>query len=122
MSKGKVETSEKIGFDTRSQMKAMIISHLNRSISLNEFDDPDEDFWRECLTFMNIDGKLEAQGKSKGQKTHDDRVMDRAIALWIARESSLPYKKREVNEEYERVRKLQRRPGRNGSLVGWVVR
>lgn len=93
MSKGLPESTDKLGFDnTNRTIKTAVIDRLSEAIFNGEFLDEDEDFWGECLTFVNNDGKLEAQGKSKGEKCFDDRVMDRAIGNWI--DGQLPRPKR----------------------------
>jgi hypothetical protein len=86
MTKGYPERTDKIGWDTNSLTKPQIISNLSRAISTNEFTHPDKEFWHETLTFVNNDGKLEAQGKSRGERTYDDCVMSTAIALWVHNE------------------------------------
>lgn len=86
MTKGYPERTDKIGWDTNSLTKPQIISNLSRAISQKEFNCPDKVFWQETLTFVNNDGKLEAQGKSRGERTYDDVVMSTAITLWVHNE------------------------------------
>lgn len=90
MSKGYPEQTDRLGWDTNSQTKGHVISNLSKHISEETYEDNDPEFWNECLTFVNNDGKMEAQGKSQGQKCYDDRVMDTAIGLWIHKELPLP--------------------------------
>lgn len=122
--KGFPESTDKYGWETNKGNKPIIISGLNQAITDGVYDDPDEGFWRECLTFMNNDGKLEAQGKSRGQRICDDRVMDRAIGYYVCQDMDLPYKERSFDgqRDYEErlIRKHQARQGK--SLVGWVIR
>jgi len=85
MTKGyAVKKDETIGFQTTAQSKPIICAHLSKYISQDMFIDHDEKFWGECLTFVNDDGKLEAQGKPRGERCYDDRVMARAILLWVS--------------------------------------
>lgn len=96
MTKGFPQMTDRIGWFTNHMTKPVIIGNLSKLITNNTFLDLDEGFWRETLTFVNNDGTLEAQGKSKGQKCYDDRVMDRAILLHINNELPLPSRKRQM--------------------------
>ena len=89
-SKGYPTRTDKLGWETTGGTKGQIIGNLSKAISLDLYEDPDEGFWSETLTFVNDDGKLEAQGKSRGQKCFDDRVMSRAILLWVNGQIPLP--------------------------------
>lgn len=120
MTKGEPRTTDKLGWDTTSHSKPIIVSNLSRMISENSFIDPDEFFWKETLTFVNDDGSLEAQGKSRGDKCYDDRVMDRAILLWIHGQLPAPRPKR-VKEKLEGWRKAEWGRKNEGKLVGWVI-
>ena len=93
MTKGYPEHTDKMGWETNSSTKGHIVSNLSKHISEDTYVDNDRDFWNETLTFVNNDGTMEAQGKSQGQKCFDDRVMDRAIVLWMHRELPVPVKK-----------------------------
>lgn len=120
MTKGYPERTDKLGWDTNSQTKPVIVGNLSKLISENLFEDQDEYFWAECMTFINNNGKLEAQGKSQGQKCFDDRVMDRAIGLWVHRE--LPSARKKKDEEKLtgwRARKFEGFGKKK--LVGWTV-
>jgi hypothetical protein len=88
--KGYPTRTDKLGWDTTSGTKGQIIGNLSKMISTEAFIDSDEGFWNETLTFVNNDGTLEAQGKSKGQKCYDDRVMMTAILLWVNGQIPLP--------------------------------
>lgn len=90
MTKGYPEMTDRIGWFTTAMTKPVIIGFLSKAISESLYDDPDEAFWNETLTFVNNDGKLEAQGKSQGQKCFDDRVMAEAIVLWVNSQVPLP--------------------------------
>jgi hypothetical protein len=89
--KGYATRTDKLGWETTGGTKGQIIGNLSKSISEGTFNDPDEFFWAECLTYVNDNGKL---GGSNG--THDDKVMDRAILLWINTQLPLPTPKRRV--------------------------
>lgn len=124
--RGFAEQTEVVGWQTDTGNKGTIIELLSRAISNNEYEDFDSDFWRECLTFMNNNGKLEAQGKSRGQGTlHDDRVMSRAIAFFVSSNSPLPYQRkrisREEQNEQEALKRARAIHRSKTNLVGWVV-
>ena len=72
------------GFKTTLQTKPIIINDLNEYIREDLFNCYDEEFWKECLTYVRNDrGQTNAQGKDKdtNSKCFDDRVM--AVALMI---------------------------------------
>lgn len=118
--KGYPEITDKLGFETNRLSKPTIIEKLNKLIAVDGFRDDDAGFWRETLTFVNDDGKLEAQGKSRGEKCFDDRVMDRAILLWVHDQLPPPYKI-EPKRELAGWRKARQNRQSENSLVGWVV-
>lgn len=117
--KGYPTSTDRIGFETTSMSKPVVIGTLGKAISLDTFKDPDEGFWDETLTFVEDNGRMEAQGKSKGQKCYDDRVMSRAITLWTHLSSPLPSKiiKR---EEKSRITKMGE-GSYSTNLVGFIV-
>jgi hypothetical protein len=120
MTKGYPKRTDKLGWETTGQSKGFIITNLSRLISQNGFTDLDAGFWKETLTFVNDDGKLEAQGKSKGERCFDDRVMDRSILMWIDKELPLPT----VHEEETPLRGWRARMQKDQnkkSLVGFTV-
>jgi hypothetical protein len=119
-SKGYATRTDKLGWETHSGTKGQIIGNLSKAISRDLFLDPDEGFWQETLTFVNNDGTLEAQGKSKGEKCFDDKIMMTAILLWINGQLPLPTMKIS-REELTGWRKQQFERLRESSLVGWVV-
>jgi hypothetical protein len=116
--KGYAEATDRIGWSTTSLSKPTIIGMMGKAISFDEFEDRDYDFWKETLTFVEDNGKMEAQGKSKGQKCYDDRIMATAIALWTHMNMPLPHKK-------DRKRKKREYPvvdlSSDNSLVRFVV-
>ena len=116
--KGYATPTDRIGFETTQSSKAIIIGTLGKAISLETFQDPDEGFWDETLTFVENNGVMEAQGKSRGQKCYDDRIMSRAITLWCHLNSSLPSKKMK-RPEASRITRLAEKS--NSKLVGWIV-
>lgn len=116
--KGYPEKKDRIGFTTTSYTKPIVVKNLSKGISQGLFVDPREGFWGECLTFVNNDGRMEAQGKSEGQKCFDDRVMSKAITLWIGTQLPGPVRVREKEEE---KRWMQKRKDEKKSLIGWVV-
>lgn len=119
ITKGYPEMTDRMGFDTANQhVKHSVCGELQKAISFGLLVDHDEEFWKETLTFINNDGKLEAQGKSQGQKCFDDRVMDRAIGWWV--NSRLPYPTRLVKIE-DAPHWERHEPQTQTRLVGWVV-
>lgn len=120
ITKGYPQATDKIGFETSNRhVKHAVCGELQRAISKKEIVDPDADFWRETMTFVNNDGALEAQGKSQGQKCFDDRVMDRAIGLWVSLRMPAPIKRQE-KIEYRGWRKDWDKP-RKGGLLRFAV-
>ena len=113
--KGYATRTDKLGWETTSQSKGRIIGNLSKHISLGMFEDNDETFWKETITFVKSDGKLEAQGKSQGQKCYDDTIMDRAIGLWVNRELPPP-KRKFIRKEYIGWRKSWNEPPK-GHLI-----
>jgi len=120
LTRGYPEQKDRIGFSTNQTTKGTIIKTLSKAISFGLIYDPCEEFWGECLTFVNNDGRMEAQGKSRGEKCYDDRVMDRALKLWAHKELPSATRKREVERIPEWKKKLMSKK-QSDSLVGWVV-
>jgi len=85
---------------------------------MDTYKDPDEGFWAETLTYVENNGVMEAQGKSRGQKCYDDRIMATAIALWCHLNSSLPSKKVK-RAEYSRITRMGE--GNQSKLIGFIV-
>lgn len=117
--KGYAELTDKVGFGTTSMSKPVIIGTLGKAISEDGFDCSDAGFWRETLTFVEDDKKMEAQGKSKGQKCYDDRIMAGAIGLWTHLNMPLPAAIRKPEEEYRFIGQM--RNNAQQSLVGWTI-
>jgi hypothetical protein len=122
MKKGYPELTDTVGFDMANRsIKQSVIGELSKCISLNLFTDYDEEFWRETLTYVNNNGVMEAQGKHRGQKCFDDRVMSRAIAVWI--NGNLPLPSRKVTKvELVGWRKENYARRNNNSLIGFTIR
>jgi hypothetical protein len=116
--KGYPTQTDRIGFETTQSSKAIIIGTLGKAISLGTYKDPDEGFWAETLTFVENNGVMEAQGKSRGQKCFDDRIMATAIALWCHLNSSLPSKKIK-RVEYSRITRMGE--ANHSKLIGFIV-
>lgn len=118
ITKGYPKKGDKIGFDNANRsVKKAVIDELDKVIVEQKLHDPDIGFWDECMTFVNYDGKLEAQGKSDGQKCYDDRVMDRAIGHWMHLHLPMPrrLRKKEVSTGWRS--EIQNRRGN----IGWVI-
>lgn len=120
MTKGYPVQTDKIGWDTNGQTKPHIITNLSKMISSGGLVDNDEGFWTETLTFVNNDGRQEAQGKSQGQRCYDDRVMDRAINFWVHNELPFPVRQ-EKKEKLTGWRKQKWEGQEKKQLVGWTV-
>lgn len=118
--KGYAEITDRIGHDTTGQSKGVIIGTLGKAISENLFTDRDEIFWKETLTFVDDDGKMEAQGKSRGEKCFDDCVMGKAITWWTHQNMPLPAMSRKVVPLTGWRMKQQMRANQN-RVVGFVV-
>lgn len=118
--KGYPELSDKLGFSTGSQTKPIIIGTLGKAISEESFVDPDREFWKETLTFVEDDGKMEAQGKHLGQRCFDDRVMSQAILLWTHLNMPLPAEVRN-RIELSGWRAAQRKKENENSLIRFTV-
>lgn len=115
-SKGFAEITDRLGWETTSMSKPAVIGLLGKAISNNEFDCSDERFWKETLTYVEDDGKMEAQGKHRGEKCFDDRVMSMAITLWTHMNAPLPYPVKSQAKTYRWAEKKN-----NSQLVGWTV-
>lgn len=126
LTKGYPEKTDKMGWETFENTKKVIIGNLSKYIAEDEFTkgykfiDLDEGFWKECLTFVNDDGKLEAQDKSHNGRCYDDRVMDRAILLWIT--NLLPLPRQEVKKvDYKGFRKQWYQKEYRDSIIGFAI-
>ena len=117
--KGYEQGTGAIGFETTSMSKPVVIGTLGKAISFDQFECPDANFWRETLTFVEDDGKMEAQGKSRGDRSYDDDVMAMAITLWTHLKAPLPSRKIPPRDYPSWVRKPEKKY--EGHLVGWVV-
>jgi len=73
--------SEEYGWSTNTITRPMMLKDLANSISSGNIISPDKAFWEECLSFVNIKGKLQA---AEGCK--DDRVFKHALAVQAALE------------------------------------
>lgn len=114
--KGYAEVTDRIGWETSGQSKPIMLGTLGKAISNEEFVCKDESFWKETLTFVEDDGKMEAQGKSKGQRCYDDRVMSMGIVLQTHLNMPLPSMVREKRKSLYRWQSQKQE-----SLVGWTV-
>lgn len=119
ITRGYPEITDKIGFETSNQhVKNAVCAELSKAISENSFIDKDEGFWRETMTFVNNDGRLEAMGKSQGQKCYDDQVMAEAILWWI--HNRMPVARKKIDKgrnDYEWKRYKGNMYG--GNLIGF---
>ena len=118
--KGYAEITDRIGFQTGGQSKGVIIGTLGKAIALDEFTCSDDGFWKETLTFVDDDGVMEAQGKHRGERCFDDRVMSQAITWWSHLNIPLPAKIR-IKENVTGWRKSRMKQNQQQSAVGWTV-
>lgn len=118
--KGYAEATDQVGFTTGSNTKPILIGTLGKAISMNEVDIPDERFWSETITFVEEDGRMQAQGKHRGERCYDDCVMSFAITLWTHLNMPLPAQLR-IDPEIPKWRRDRRALQQKKSLVGWVV-
>lgn len=119
--KGFAEITDRLGWDTTSMSKPIIVGTLGKAIAQDGFECLDDRFWKETLTFVEDDGKMEAQGKSRGEKCYDDMVMATAICLYTHLQMPLPsrFRLEEEMDDYDR-RYLRRKKFKRGN-VGFVV-
>ena len=70
------QRNEEYGWPTSPVTRPVMLRDLSSSISTGSITSPDKAFWDECLSFVNIRGKLQAAEGSK-----DDRVFKHALAV-----------------------------------------
>lgn len=74
-----VHNDEKLGWKTDMVTRPIMINTFKDAVEENHLEIRDKDILKECMTFINDDGKLEAaSGK------HDDCIIATAIALQLA--------------------------------------
>ena len=79
-----VEDRHGLGFTTLKNSKVRVMNDLNEWIREGIFEDADEIFWNETLTFVSDDkGRLGAQNKlaDPGVKCYDDEVIAQALMI-----------------------------------------
>ena len=72
------------GHTTSQKTKKHLVDTENEWIRDDLFKDYDEDYWKECLTFVrNARGQTQAEGKDKDPsiKNFDDRVISRGLMI-----------------------------------------
>jgi len=70
------QRNEEYGWPTNQVTRPLMLRDLSSAISTGSITSPDKPFWEECITFVNVRGKLQAAQGSK-----DDRVMKHALAI-----------------------------------------
>ncbi len=70
------QRNEEYGWPTNQITRPLILRDLSSAISTGSVTSPDKSFWEECITFVNLRGKLQA---AEGNK--DDRVFKHALAI-----------------------------------------
>lgn len=91
---------QRIGFHTNDRSRPIIINKLARWITEGEMALNDATTISECMTFVIIDGKPQAQ-----EGCHDDSVISLAIAVFLY--EYVPEKSKEKTEAENRIKMLQ---------------
>jgi hypothetical protein len=69
----------RLGFDMTETNRALVLDSLHEAILEDDLDSPNVEFYKECLVFeYGANGKPQATPKA-----HDDRVLSRAIAVYM---------------------------------------
>lgn len=79
-----IKGNQELGFKTNLATKPVLINNLSEAIRDHLFDDQEQEFWSETMTFVrNEKGHMQAQDKDKnpGIKCFDDRVIASALAI-----------------------------------------
>jgi hypothetical protein len=84
------QRNEEYGWPTNQVTRPLMLRDLSTAISTGSISSPDKAFWDECLSFVNVRGKLQAQEGSK-----DDRVFKHALAY----QASLAFKDQDQSEQ-----------------------
>jgi hypothetical protein len=74
------QANSEYGWPTNQLNRPMMLKDLSTAISSGSITSYDKLFWEECMTFVNLRGKLQA---SDGNK--DDRVFKHALAIQAAK-------------------------------------
>lgn len=90
--RGYEEHKNLLGYKTTETTKPYIINGLNEQIRENYFQDPEKEFWNECMTYVkDSKGRMSAQNKyiDPSTKCFDDRVIAGALMFecdrWMPR-------------------------------------
>jgi len=100
---GNEKETKDLGFNTNSSTRREMLAQLNEEIKEGSTDLKDKDLIRQCQTFVNVNGKPQAE---KGK--NDDLVIARAIAGQVRKQ--YPYVKK-VSYEKERLVRITPEPG-----------
>lgn len=84
------QRNEEYGWPTNQLTRPYLLRDLSSYISTGAITSPDKAFWEECITFVNLRGKLQA---AEGCK--DDRVFKHALAIQAAKN----YQEQDVKEQ-----------------------
>jgi hypothetical protein len=88
--------NEEYGWPTNQVTRPYMLRDLSSHISTGTITSPDKGFWDECITFVNVRGKLQAADGCK-----DDRVFKHALAIQAAKnfeEQDIKEQTREQNK------------------------
>jgi len=118
MTKGYAERSDRMGWDTNQISRSVMIGDLGKVIHERKWRNPWKTFWAEAQTFVDENGKMQAQGKGRGERCYDDTIIAHGIMLYTHQHMSLPTTrdKREPRTIYRWQRSEHQQ-----SLVGWVI-
>ena len=103
------------GHTTSQKSKKHLVDMQNEWIRDELFTDYDEDYWKECMTFVrNPRGQTQAEGKDRDPsiKNFDDRVISRGLMIichnWMP---SFSQKKKETRVARSYIREISRPKG-----------
>jgi len=92
----------RLGFDMTETNRALILDALREAVHEGDYDCPDVTVWAEMMTFV-----YGANGKPQADiGCHDDRVISRAVAVWLW----------QTERGLRRGRSVQRRPSHEQPL------
>lgn len=112
LNRGENTAEKKWGFNTNSSTKVSIIKYMGQCIRDVLYIERERECLNECMVYMKFpNGKYGAQtGK------HDDRVMSRAIGLYVSRFEWDRYPVKAAPTAEERLKQMQRLREKTGGM------
>ncbi|KIL80720.1 DNA packaging protein [Bacillus badius] len=95
------------GWNTNNATRPVMISDFNEAIRDDIYPIYDRDLYKECLTFIDNNGKAEAD-----TGCHDDRIMAYAIALQVRQVAARYFEWYEKKYSHDNESKERKRPNR----------